>query len=62
MKKYIITTTVTSARGNQVWEVKAKSKEDALKRFKSGEGDIVAEELEVQDFTVSLDDIEEYNS
>lgn len=47
MKKYQIVVPVEQAHGHQIWEVEAESREDALKKYKEGQGEIVADEVEV---------------
>lgn len=47
MKKYRVTTPVLEARGNQVWEVEASSKEEASQKVMAGEGEFLTEEIEV---------------
>lgn len=49
MKKFRIICAVERASGNQTWLVDADSREDALKRYKAGEGVFEAEEVEVTD-------------
>jgi hypothetical protein len=45
---YFIDLSITSADGFQTFGCKADSKEEALEKFKSGNDDIVSDEVEVQ--------------
>lgn len=45
--KYQWIAEVTNANGSQVWEVEANSPEEARDKIKSGEGDIIEEEINV---------------
>jgi chromosome segregation ATPase len=45
--KYLLTCGIKEASGHQCWTVDADSPEDALAKFKAGEGDFYAEEVEV---------------
>jgi hypothetical protein len=53
LPKYEANIGVKDVAGSQQWEIEADSPEDALRRWKAGEGEVVHEELEVQ----SLDDV-----
>lgn len=53
MKEYLITCSVTAARGTQEWIVKADSEADAKARWAKGQGECVSEEMEVMDIEVS---------
>lgn len=48
MKNYIVTVSVLEVRGTQSWRIKAKSREEALRKVHDGEGYFENEELEVQ--------------
>lgn len=52
MQEYLITCSITAARGTQEWLVKADSEEDAKARFGKGEGQCIDEEMEVMDLEV----------
>jgi hypothetical protein len=47
MKKWHVTTDVLEARGSQVWAIYAETAEEAIRLVDKGEGDIIAEEIEV---------------
>lgn len=58
--KYNINIEVTTANGYQVVQVEANSKEDALKKFNDGGGDIIEHEVEVESICeVTIDNVEE---
>ena len=46
---FVFATTVERAEGWQLWLIEAESKEAALAKFKNGEGDCIAESVEVTD-------------
>lgn len=48
MKTYQYQIDIEEAVGSQTFEVKAASPEEALKKIKNGEGEIVAHDVEVQ--------------
>lgn len=59
--KYEITVDVERAEGWQLWRVEAASKEDALAKFKNGEGDCICENLEVTELCEpTLASVDEY--
>ena len=47
MKKYYVIVEVTNTNGSQQLSCMAKSKQEAFEKFKSGDVEIEAEELEV---------------
>lgn len=47
MPIYHIDTEIENADGTQTWEFEASTKEEALEKYNQGDGDIVAEEIEV---------------
>jgi hypothetical protein len=47
-KKYKFQVGTTDVVGSQTFEVEASSPEEALKKIRAGEGEIVATDLEVQ--------------
>ena len=60
MKIFDITLGGNSHHSTVVWQIKANSKEEALEKYKNGEGDIIFEEVEVMGFDeISKDDITE---
>lgn len=46
MKEYLITQLV-EAKGTQQWLISASSKEEALEKLRSGQGEIIFEDFEV---------------
>ena len=48
MKTYQFTVDITEANGYQTFEIAANSPEEALKKIKAGEGNIISEDIEVQ--------------
>lgn len=48
--KYVIPLEVKSCNGNQEFIVEADSIEEAIEKFKNGEGEFLSEEIEVMDF------------
>lgn len=49
MKKYHVEIDCTNFYGTQIWEIEADSKEEALKKYNAGKGDIVETNVEVLD-------------
>ena len=59
MAKFIITCDVIRAAGWQQWSVEASDEAEAIEKFDNGDGDFVAEDVEVTDVgtpSVELDD------
>lgn len=62
MAKYSLVVNIESASGTQMLVVEADSREEALAAYNRGEGDIVAEEIEVGRLRpATLADVEEYD-
>ncbi len=53
MTKYFINVDVINVNGTQTWEINASSPEEACEKLKRGEGDIIAEELDVMDTDIN---------
>ena len=47
MKRFLIQTSVENAEGSQTWYVDAESEAQALEKYKAGEADIYASEVDV---------------
>lgn len=47
MKRFLIQTSVENVEGSQTWYVDAESKAQALEKYKAGEADIYASEVDV---------------
>lgn len=56
-KKYQIVRQVTSASGDQTFQVEANSREEAEQLFRDGKSEIVESDIEAED----LEDINEFN-
>jgi hypothetical protein len=60
MNIYHLMASIKQASGHQIWEIEAESPEEALKKYKQGEGNVVHEEIEVGSLDdVRLEDIED---
>lgn len=60
MNIYHLTASIRQANGHQVWEIEADSPEEALAKYKQGEGEVIHEEIEIGSLEdVSLADIED---
>jgi len=60
IKRYYIQASVEHVTGWQIFTIEAKSEQDALEKFKKGEGEFDSEELEVQKYgNVEVTDIED---
>ena len=58
MAKFHITVGIQAINGTQVFEVEAKTKQQALKKYNQGKGDILCQEIEVTSLAdASLDDV-----
>lgn len=58
MKKFNVTTHVTRVIGTQTWEIIAENQEEAYKKWKRGDCDIIDEEISIEN--IDEPDLEDF--